>query len=84
MELTPANLMQMLRATLVAPRQAAAQVLRFGFAPSVGWMALMLMAVASALLTHISFALMPPEVQAVWGPAMASPVRTAILQWAVL
>lgn len=84
MELTPALLMRMIRATLQSPRAGARAMLDFGFAPVVGWMALLLMAVASTLLTHVSFAMMPPEAQAFWGAAMGSPVRTAILQWIVL
>ena len=84
MELTPAFLMRMVRETIFAPRAGAAAMLGFGFAPAVGWLALMLMAVASTLLTHLSFAMMPEDAQSVWAPAMTSPVRTAILQWAVL
>jgi hypothetical protein len=59
-------------------------VLGFGLSPAVGWMSLMLMAVVSTILTHISFAMMPVEAQAFWGTAMGSPVRTAIVQWVVL
>lgn len=84
MDLTPALLMRMVRDTLVAPRAGAARMLGFGFAPVVGWISLLLMAVASTILTHISFAMMPEDAQAFWAAAMGSPVRTAILQWAVL
>ena len=84
MELTPAFFMHMLRATLIDPRAGAAAVLRLGFAPIVGWMALLLMAVVSTLFTHFSFAMMPVEAQEFWGAAMGSPVRTAILQCVVL
>lgn len=84
MELTPAFLMRMVRETLVAPRAGAARVLGFGFAPIVGWLALLLMAIASTLLTHISFAMMASDAQAFWGNAMGSPIRTAMLQWVVL
>lgn len=84
MDVTPALLMRMVRETLLAPRAGAATLIAFGFAPMVGWMALLLMAVASTLLTHISFAMMPADAQAFWGAAMGSPVRTAILQWVVL
>jgi hypothetical protein len=84
MDLTPAFLMRMMRETLSAPRAAATTVLNYGFAPAVGWMALLLMAVASTLLTHISFAMMPMDAQEFWGAAMGSPVRTAIFQWVVL
>jgi hypothetical protein len=74
----------MIRATLVAPRAAAAAVLKIGFSPAVGWLALMLMAVGSALISHLSFALMPVEVQEFWAQALGSPIRTAILQWVLL
>jgi hypothetical protein len=84
MDLTPAFLMRMVRETLLAPRAGAAAVLNFGFAPSVGWLALMLMAIASTLLTHISFAMMPAETRDIWNAAMGSPIRTAMLQWVVL
>lgn len=84
MELTPAFLMRMVRETLLAPRVAAATILSFDFAPVVGWTALLLMAVASTLLTHFSFAIMPADAQAFWGAAMGSPLRTAIFQWVVL
>lgn len=84
MDITPAFLMRMVRETLLAPRAAAAKMLDFGFAPIVGWMSLLLMAVASTVLTHISFAMMPVDSREVWGPAMGSPIRTAMLQWVVL
>lgn len=84
MEFTPAVLMRMVVDTLRAPRKGAAMMLGFGFAPIVGWLALLLMAVASTVLTHISFAMMPPESREVWGAAMGSPIRTAMLQWVVL
>ncbi|QCO56917.1 YIP1 family protein (plasmid) [Pseudorhodobacter turbinis] len=84
MELTPTFLMRMIKETLSAPRAAAAAVLSFGFSPMVGWMALMLMAIGSTLLTHISFAMMPIEAQEFWGAAMGSPMRTAVLQWVIL
>lgn len=84
MDFTPAFLMRMVGETLKAPRHGAAMVLGFGFAPIVGWMALLLMAIASTVLTHLSFAMMPAEAREIWGAAMASPIRTAMLQWVVL
>jgi hypothetical protein len=84
MELTPAFLMRMARETLLTPRAAAATILNFGFAPLVGWLSLMLMAIASTILTHLSFALMPAETRDIWSGAMGSPIRTAMLQWVVL
>jgi hypothetical protein len=84
MNLNLAQLLAMARDTVRAPREGAAAIMRMGFAPAVGWLALLLMAVASTLLTHISFAIMPPTVQDFWSTAMTSPVRTAILQWVVL
>lgn len=84
MELTPAVLLTMVRDTIRAPREGALAIMRIGFSPAVGWMALMLMAVASTLLTHLSFAMMPAEAREFWAAAMSSPVRTAIMQWVVL
>lgn len=84
MELTPSFLARMVRETILAPRAGAAAVLNMGFAASVGWLALMLMAVGSTLLTHISFAMMPQDAQEFWGAAMGSPMRTAMLQWVIL
>ncbi|MGO4908718.1 Yip1 family protein [Pseudorhodobacter sp. W20_MBD10_FR17] len=84
MELTPSFLLRMVRETIAAPRAGAAAVLNMGFAASVGWLALMLMAIGSTLLTHISFAMMPQEAQDFWGAAMGSPMRTAMLQWVIL
>ncbi|RUS64980.1 YIP1 family protein [Pseudorhodobacter sp. E13] len=84
MELTPAVLLAMVRDTIRAPRDGAQAIMRIGFSPAIGWMALLLMAVASTLLTHLSFAMMPAEAQDVWAAAMTSPVRTAIMQWVVL
>lgn len=84
MELTPAFLLRMVRETILAPRAGAASMLGFGFAPVVGWLSLLLMAVASTLLTHVSFAMMASEAKEFWGTAMGSPIRTAMLQWVVL
>jgi len=92
MDITPAFLMRMVRETLLAPRAAAAKMLNFGFAPIVGWMSLLLMAVASTVLTHISFAMIPsenlemipPESRELLEAAMGSPIRTAMLLWVVL
>lgn len=84
MDVTPALLMRLVVDTLRAPRKGAATMLGFGFAPVVGWMALLLMAVASTVLTHISFAMMPADAREVWDAAMGSPIRTAMLQWVVL
>lgn len=84
MELSLAQLLTMVRDTIRAPRDGALAILRIGFAPAVGWLALMLMAVASTLLTHLSFAMMPAEARDFWAAAMSSPVRTAIMQWVVL
>lgn len=84
MELTFATLLKMARDSILAPRAGAASVMALDLPPKVGWWALMLMAVGSALLTHLSIAMMPAETQAYLGGAMSSPVRTAILQWIVM
>jgi uncharacterized PurR-regulated membrane protein YhhQ (DUF165 family) len=84
MELTPAFLKQMLLETLRAPRAGAAHLLRLNFAPMVGWMALLLMAISSTILTHLSLGALPSEAQEAWTGLFGGPVRTAMLQWVVL
>ncbi|WP_175469232.1 Yip1 family protein [Pseudorhodobacter antarcticus] len=74
----------MLLETLRDPRAGAAHLLRLGFSPLVGWMALLLMAVASTILTHLSLSSLPPEAREAWAGLFGGPVRTAMLQWVVL
>jgi len=84
MSLTVSDLMPLLRETLISPRKGARMILDLGLAARVGWLALALMAVGSAILTHLTMVMMSPEAVAYWGGAMGSPVNTAILQWVVM
>lgn len=51
MDLSFQAILAMVRTGLVAPRQSLREVLALGIAPRVGWLALILMAVLSALLS---------------------------------
>jgi hypothetical protein len=84
MSLSVSDLMPLLRETLISPRKGARMILDLGLAARVGWLALALMAVGSAILTHLTMVMMSPEAVAYWGGAMGSPVNTAILQWVVM
>lgn len=84
MSLSASDLMPLLRETLISPRKGARMILDLGLAARVGWLALALMAVGSAILTHLTMVMMSPEAVAYWGGAMGSPVNTAILQWVVM
>lgn len=84
MSLSVSDLMPLLRETLISPRKGARMILDLGLAARVGWLALALMAVGSAILTHLTMVMMSPEAVAYWGGVMGSPVNTAILQWVVM
>ena len=77
----------MVRLTMQAPRQGARQIMALDLPVSARWLALALVAVGSAIATHLSIALMPPEQREVMLSLIASPLRTALLQaaiWAVI
>ncbi|HMO06951.1 MAG TPA: YIP1 family protein, partial [Paracoccaceae bacterium] len=80
MDLTIAGLLSMARDTVSAPRDGARRVLALGLPVHVAWNALALMAVGSALPTHLSYLLSPPPTQAFFAQAMSSPFRTLLLQ----
>lgn len=84
MDLTLSSLLQMARDTVSNPREGARRVMALRLSLREGWIALALMAVASAVLTHISFLLSPPAAREFFSDAMSSPIRTAILQGAVM
>lgn len=74
----------LIAATLRNPQEAAHRVMRYPAPMQARWLGLLLSAVVSALLIHLTFALQDPEAQAVFGPLMSSPVRTTVLQWLML
>lgn len=84
MDLTLAGLLTMARDTVSAPREGARRVLALGLSVRTAWIALALMAVGSALLTHLSYMLSPPPTQDFFAQAMSSPFRTAVLQGGVM
>ncbi len=78
------SLMLLARETVVAPRKAARRIIDLRLPLSVGWQAVALAAVASAVVSALSAMLsgagMDPELTALF----ASPVRLALLQALVL
>ncbi len=84
MEFSLKNLLLLVRETVIAPRQGARTVMNLGLSISFGWLALLLMAIGSALFTHLTLALLPMEEMQMLGSAVSSPIRTAILQWGVM
>ncbi|MDZ4134463.1 MAG: Yip1 family protein [Paracoccaceae bacterium] len=81
---TLAGLMQMVRETLNAPRAGARRIMALDLPIKARWSALVLMAIGSAVLTHISFAMLPPNAREFFGEAMTSPFRTAVLQFVAM
>ncbi len=84
MEFTVSGLLHLARESVSDPRGVARRIIALRLPARVGWMALGLMAVASALLTHLSLAMSPPAAQEFFSDAMASPLRTALLQGLVM
>lgn len=87
MDLTLPNLLALVRLTLQAPRQGARRVMDLNLPISGRWLALVLVAACSAIGTHFSIALMPPEQRDTLLALITSPLRTALLQagiWAVI
>lgn len=84
MDFSFTGLLNLARDSVTDPREAARRIMSLGLPVQVGWMALVLMAVGSAVLTHLSMALSPPAAQEMFGPMMSSPIRTAILQGLVM
>lgn len=80
MDLSLSNLLSLARFTVQSPREGAQMVMRANLPMSARWAALALMAIVSAILAHLAFALMPAEVQQAMDGAMNSPVTSAIMQ----
>jgi hypothetical protein len=87
MDLTLPNILALVRLTVQAPRQGARRIMALDLPINGRWLALILVAAGSAIGTHLSIALMPPEQREIMLTLIASPVRTALLQagiWAVI
>ena len=78
------TLMMLARTTLTSPRAGARLVMEANVPLAARWIALVVMAILSAVLAHVSFSLLPQEVQAQMGTAMASPFRTTLMQGALM
>jgi hypothetical protein len=81
--MTP-SLVDLMKLTLQDPRRGVRAVLNLGVPLPARTAALLLMAVGSAVLTHIGFLLLPPASDPVMAFITGSPLRTAIVQWVIL
>jgi hypothetical protein len=87
MDPTLATLSALVRRTLQTPRDGARRIMALDLPVSARWLALIVVAAGSAIGTHLSIALMPPEQREMMLSLIASPLRTALLQagiWAVI
>lgn len=79
-----AGLVQAARLTVLAPREAARQIMALQLPASIGWLAMTLAVVLSALLSVISSYLSPYEVEPAFAALFSSPLRLALLQGMLL
>jgi Yip1 domain len=87
MDLTLPDLVALMRLTLQAPRKGARRIMEMNLPINARWLALLLVAAGSAIGTHLSIALMPPEQREMILALIASPMSTALMQagiWAVI
>jgi hypothetical protein len=87
MDLTFASLFALMQFTLRRPRESAREILGMGLPDAVRWMSFVLVAVGSAIGTHLSIAVLPPDQRAVLETLFDSPIRTALVQggiWLVI
>ncbi len=78
------SLIALLRLSVQDPQRGARVVLGLGLSTQTRWSAFALMVVGSAIAIHVSFGLQATEINQDFGPLMASPFRTALLQGLVL
>ncbi|MDO9638666.1 MAG: Yip1 family protein [Pseudotabrizicola sp.] len=80
MDLSLSSLLSLARYTVQNPREGARMVMGANLPISARWVALALMAVTSAILAHLAFALMPADVRLAMDGAMSSPLTSAVMQ----
>ncbi|MFN4153390.1 MAG: Yip1 family protein [Paracoccaceae bacterium] len=80
MDLSLSTLLSLARFTVQNPREGARMVMKANLPMMARWVALALMAVISAILAHLAFALMPVEVRQSMAGAMSSPLTSAVMQ----
>jgi hypothetical protein len=78
------GLADLVKLTLEDPRRGVRAVLNLGIPLPARTAALLLVAVGSALLTHLGFLLLPPSEDPVMAFITGSPLRTAVVQWVIL
>ncbi len=83
-DLSPNALLAEARNSLRDPRGAARRIIALDPPMQARWIGLALMAVGSAILTHFSLVLIPEADRDAMMQFMVSPVRTALLQAALL
>jgi hypothetical protein len=84
MDLTPSALATAAGQTLREPRDGLRRILSIDPPMQARWIAFVLMAVGSAIITHLSFAVVPVADRDAVMEVMSSPLRTAILQGVLL
>ncbi len=78
------DLLRLARFTVSDPRAGARAVLMMDLPLQARWLVLVFSAVAAALVTSVGLTLLPPEVQALLGDDLPSPLASAVLQVALL
>lgn len=78
------QILDLARLSVRDPRQGARTLLSLGVPLPARTAGLLLMAVASTVLMHLGFLLLPPTDDAMGQFMMASPIRSAVVQWLVL
>lgn len=78
------QIVDLARQSLEDPRAGARRLLAMGVPLPARTAGLLLMAVASALLMHLGFLLLPPANAPMTEFMMASPFRAAVIQWLIL
>jgi hypothetical protein len=83
-DLTPGGLLALTRDTLTDPREAARRVLALPLSPVDRWVALALVVVVSTLAGYLSYMLADAETREAFAPMLASPLRLALVQGAMV
>jgi hypothetical protein len=84
MDLSLSTLFGELRHTLQDPRAGARRVIALNLPMQARWLALGIMAIGSAIITHLSYRLLPPVEADAFSNLMQSPVETTGFQGLIL
>jgi Yip1 domain len=80
METSLTALLELARYTVQNPRAAARYLLALKLPENARWLIFLLVASASAILTHVAFNMLPAQDQTYLANAMSSPLRSAAMQ----